>query len=789
MKKYILITFLLGSLNWAQAQELGKLTVDKIMRDPVWMGTSPSGVQWSADSKTVYFQWNPEGASKSSWYYITTANTNPQKLSKEAEIALPSFRGAFNKAKTQKLYEKNGDIFLLDIKSGKSKQITNTLDRESGADFSTNQTSIVYQKGDNLYEQSLTTGELVQLTNFSRSKKRPEPKLNAQEKWLKNEQLVLFDIIKKDDAEAKEQKIEAKFREVKRPKEIGIDDAFVNGVQLSPNGKFVTYRLIKRADGKVADVPNYIDDSGFTTNIPTRTKVGAAQSTSIAYVYDLDRDTSYVINTSTIAGIKDLPDYVKDYPKQLAERQKKNEDREVTVGAPIWNLAGTKAVLTVSSQDNKDRWIMALNPADGSLTLLDRQRDEAWIGGPGIGGSYGGGNIGWFDESHIYFQSEASGYSHIYTMDVNTKAKKQLTTGNWEVQSLDLSNDKKSFYFTANTDHPGITHYYKISVNGGEPVKLTSMKGGNDVSLSPDEKYLADLYSYSNKPWELYLQSNKAGAEAKKITHSTTKEFESYAWRDPEMITFNNRYGTKVYARLYQSANPDPAKPAVVFVHGAGYLQNVHYQWSSYFREYMFHNLLADNGYTVLDIDYTGSSGYGRDFRTGIYRHMGGKDLTDQVDGVKLLVDKYGINPKNIGIYGGSYGGFITLMAMFTQPDVFAAGAGLRSVTDWAHYNHGYTANILNEPYNDEKAYEMSSPINFADGLKGHLLMCHGMLDLNVHFQDIVRLSQRLIELKKDNWELAVFPVENHGFEQPTSWRDEYSRIFKLFQENLKAKN
>jgi dipeptidyl aminopeptidase/acylaminoacyl peptidase len=200
----------------------------------------------------------------------------------------------------------------------------------------------------------------------------------------------------------------------------------------------------------------------------------------------------------------------------------------------------------------------------------------------------------------------------------------------------------------------------------------------------------------------------------------------------------------------------------------------------------MFHNFLADNGYTVLDIDYTGSAGYGRDFRTGIYRHMGGKDLTDQVDGAKLLVEKYGVNPKNIGIYGGSYGGFITLMALFTEPDVFAAGAGLRSVTDWAHYNHGYTANILNEPFNDEKAYQISSPINFAAGLKGRLLMCHGMLDLNVHFQDVVRLSQKLIELKKDNWELAVYPIEDHGFVEPTSWRDEYSRIYKLFEEELK---
>jgi dipeptidyl aminopeptidase/acylaminoacyl peptidase len=325
-----------------------------------------------------------------------------------------------------------------------------------------------------------------------------------------------------------------------------------------------------------------------------------------------------------------------------------------------------------------------------------------------------------------------------------------------------------------------------LPVMGGEPEKLTSVKGDNDVTISPDEKWLAIRYSYSNKPWELYLQANKPGAKAIQITRSTSAEFNSYAWRDAPIITFKNRYGNDVYARLYVPKNPDPAKPAVVFVHGAGYLQNVMYAWSYYFREMMFNNMLTDNGYTVLDIDYSGSAGYGRDWRTAIYRHMGGKDLSDQVDGVKYLVDNYGINPKRVGIYGGSYGGFMTLMAMFTAPDVFKSGAAIRSVTDWAHYNHEYTADILNEPYNDEKAYRLSSPIYFADGLKGNLLMLHGMIDQNVNFQDIVRLTQKLIELHKENWWLAPYPVEDHAFEQPSSWTDEYKRIYKLFQETLK---
>jgi len=200
----------------------------------------------------------------------------------------------------------------------------------------------------------------------------------------------------------------------------------------------------------------------------------------------------------------------------------------------------------------------------------------------------------------------------------------------------------------------------------------------------------------------------------------------------------------------------------------------------------MFHNLLAQRGYVVLDVDYRASSGYGRDWRTAIYRHMGGKDLEDIVDGAKYLVEKEGVNARRIGVYGGSYGGFITLMAMFTTPDVFAAGAALRPVTDWAHYNHGYTSNILNVPQIDPEAYRKSSPIYFADGLKGHLLIAHGMVDTNVFFQDSVRLAQRLIELRKDNWEIAPYPVENHSFTEETSWADEYKRILSLFENYLR---
>ena len=458
------------------------------------------------------------------------------------------------------------------------------------------------------------------------------------------------------------------------------------------------------------------------------------------------------------------------------------EEREINLLGPIWNKTEDIAVVVALSKDNKDRWILLLDPATGELDLLDRQRDEAWIGGPGIGGwGFSTGNMDWMpDDKSIWFHSEESGYSQLYAVNIETKKKTTLTSGDFEVSEAFISTNKKHFYFTANKVHPGVKHFYKMPVWGGELTQITSMKGGNEVTISPNEKYLAILHSTANKPWELYLQENKPGAEAIQITNSTTEEFNKYKWRTPEFITFTAEDGAKVHARLYQPDSPEKQGPAVIFVHGAGYLQNAHKWWSSYFREYQFHNFLVDNGYTVLDIDYRASAGYGRDWRTGIYRHMGGKDLSDNVDGVKFLVDKYDVSPEKIGLYGGSYGGFITLMAMFNHPDVFAAGGALRSVTDWAHYNHGYTANILNTPMEDSIAYVRSSPIYFADGLEGALLMCHGMVDDNVQFQDIARLTQRLIELGKENWELAVYPVEPHGFREPSSWTDEYKRIFKF---------
>ncbi|WP_336514651.1 S9 family peptidase [Pollutibacter soli] len=768
-----------------------KLTVEKIMQDPKWIGTSPSDPEWSEDGQTIYFRWNPQKATSDSLYFFTLKNHKPQKATPEQTRAI-NLTGVrmYNKARTAYTYTFNGDVFYHDKKTGLTKQITQTSDTESAPDFSFNETKIVFQKDRQLYSWTIASGTYTQLTNFRQGTAPPSGKSikpNEQETWLERDQLEQFEVLKQRKENRDAQEAWTKSLPVMRePKAIYTEDQTILGLQISPDGRFISYSLFKAATGaKRTIIPSFVTESGFTTDINGRTKVGAPQGKSNFFIYDAVRDTVYAIRMDSIAGIHDLPDYVKDYPKLLEKAKEKTVNRDVDVSGIRWSTSGKCAILDIRAQDNKDRWLLSWDTSSRKLSIIDRQRDEAWIGGPGIGFFR---STGWIDENNFWFQSEVTGYSHLYIWNQSTKSKMVLTSGKYEVQQAILSLDKKYFYITTNEVHPGEKHYYRLTIADGKKERITTMTGANQVTISPDQKQLAILYSYANKPWELYIQENKPGSAATQITDiAQSEEFKKYSWRDPELISFKAADGAEVWARLYQPAHPHPSKPAVIFVHGAGYLQNAHKWWSSYFREYMFHNLLADNGYTVIDIDYRGSAGYGRDWRTGIYRHMGGKDLSDHVDAAKLLVSKYGVNPKNIGIYGGSYGGFITLMALFNEPGIFTSGAALRPVTDWANYNQGYTANILNEPAQDSLAYRRSSPYYFASGLKGNLLICHGMVDVNVHYQDAVKLAQRLIELGKDNWELASYPMEDHGFVEPSSWTDEYKRIYKLFERTLKS--
>jgi dipeptidyl aminopeptidase/acylaminoacyl peptidase len=766
------------------------LSVDSIMRGPKLVGYPQTGLRWSGDSSRLYFEWRRPDDAEAATYVVGKEGGEPKKLTdEERRSAPPATGGAWDKAHRRVLFVDRGDVVLVDTVANMRRQITRLAGDEGNPRWARQETAVTFTKENNLFLMPLdgggagppgnsanivSSGTIIQLTDIV-PRKRETSETDSQ-KFVKAEEQKLIEHTRVE-AE-KKKKSEEKDKALALPKYELAERQSASDLQLSPDGKHVFFVIAERAEtAKRPNVPNYVTESSYTEDIPARTFVGDAQDKRTLVVMDLDTGKAQVVD-SAFAGT-----------------------REVRWSMPHLSEDGALAISSVRARDNKDRWLVAVDAESGRARVVDTLHDDAWVrevGGFGAGGPGTDASFGFLgSQKRLWFLSERDGWMHLYTVDASAldapagRTARQLTQGKWEITDVALPRDQKTFYITTTEEHPGERHLYSMPVEGGARTKLTSMTGGNAGEVSPDASTIALIHSFSNKPHEVYLMPNRPGAAARQVTTTPTEEWRRFKWVEPQLVTYKARDGVDVYARLFTpemlGARRDPVAPAVVFVHGAGYAQNAHKYWSSYYREYMFHNLLASRGYVVLDPDYRGSAGYGRDWRTAIYRHMGGHDLDDVVDGARYLVEKQRVNAKRIGVYGGSYGGFITLMAMFTSPDTFAAGAALRPVTDWSHYNHAYTSNILNEPQTDPEAYRQSSPMYFADGLKGGLLILHGMVDTNVLFQDSVRLVQRLIELRKEDWSIGIFPVENHGFEEETSWADEYKRIQKLFDEHLKS--
>jgi dipeptidyl aminopeptidase/acylaminoacyl peptidase len=760
------------------------LTLAVISRDAgKWAGSAPAQIRWSTDGKKLHFQWNPERGDRAEQYEldVTDAAAKPRKVPDDERRWLSSNPGSLNRSKTLKVYAFQGDLYLHDVRSGKTRQLTRTSAAESNPSFSFDEKGVLFTSSDNLFEWVIETGEIRQLTDFRRGRDPDEkPKLSKQDEYLEKEQLSLFEIISKQDKDEKEQR-----ERNKRERGPGPDPTYlkenesVSSLQLSPDRTMITFLLTDRSDSskaKVPEMPKYVTKSGYTeterlgTQIggAGRVKVGAAQpSQKLGIVSASDGKVRYVE-----VGLE----------KRAHSFQLVGGDAAPFFGGNVavsWSGDGKHAFCVVRSQDNNDRWIMLLDFANAKSRVLDSEHDDAWI--------LSGGPYGWLpDDSSIWFRSERDGYFHIYTQSITEGSKPHaLTSGKWEVTGVQLSNDKSRFWLTTSEAHPGERHFYSMPITGGPRTRITSGEAVYAVTTSLDEKWLAVSYSAPDSPADLFLMENKPGASPRRLVDSYTDEFKKFAWRKFEVVTIPDAENVALYARLYKPEKPHPLRSAVIYVHGAGYAQSVFKNWGG-FGTTPFFNVLLQAGYTVLDLDYRGSSGYGRDCRTAVYRNMGGKDIDSAVAAAKWLASAQGIDPRRIGIYGGSYGGFFTLMALFKHPGVFAAGAALYPVTDWSHYNHPYTSNILNLPYDDDDAYKRSSPIYFAKGLQDRLLILHGMHDRNVHFQDSVRLVQHLIELKKTGWSFAPMPVEDHGWQNEPSRLDSNRRIFDLFEEVLK---
>ena len=778
------------------ASKNGEITLKQIMSDPQWIGALPTNMGWSVDGSAIVFERERENSALNDVYVIDSNNVGKESKAPLADMHTYRYDERVERGDGVVAFRFKDSVYV-QFTNGKTVQLTRGGNPLSTLSFMTDG-RLMATSGNKFIAINLENGTREELVSWFFDD--APTVVNPAKDYIAEEQQSLIEYIKlqrqnQKDRDAANKQL-ASINTAVAPSPFYFDKSHrLAGISVSPAGNYAVVATTEskptRDDSDI--MPHYIQEDSRIAAKPVRQRVADAEPES----HDL-----WLLNLKTGAKSElnyfNLPGYNDDVLADVkAENAKANgETYEVNrLPRPIklfqswywtkpsirWHKNGNAVAVMLEAWDNKDRWITTVDLEDITLDSQHRLHDDAWV-------NYRFNDFGWLNNSEtLYYQSEYTGYAHVYLQKPG-KTPVALTKGNYIVDDITLSNDDNYIYYKANSEHPGIYEIYRVDTQTKAIETLTNLNGITDYSLSPDGDTLLLSHSKVNRPPELYVKPAEATTVAKQITSSLSEEFASLPWAVPNVVAIESSHtDAPIYARVYLPEGYDSTKKnkAVVFNHGAGYLQNAHMGWSGYFREYMFHSMLVQQGYVVLDMDYRASAGYGRDWRTAIYRQMGTPEVQDLRDGINYLVENANVDRERIGTYGGSYGGFLTFMSMFTAPDLFAAGAALRPVTDWAHYNTPYTSNILNTPDVDPIAYERSSPIYFAEGLEKPLLINAPMVDDNVFFHDTVRLVQRLIELEKEDFETAIYPVEPHGFVQPSSWLDEYRRIYKLFEENL----
>ncbi|WP_394205886.1 prolyl oligopeptidase family serine peptidase [Shewanella waksmanii] len=773
------------------------LTMKQIMADPDWMGVLAKGEYWSDDGSAIYFA-RQAHSSPLLDYYQQPLNASASKLDLNQLHLADQKHGVFNSDKSSKAYIYQGNIFVKAMATGEITQLTKFNRAVTGVQF-LNSGALAYWQGESIFKVHPETGLIEQIADIQMAK--APSKVKEPTSYIAKQQHRLIDYVSMQHNNAKEkQAYQQQLADVDPTMTAEAwylgDKERVVELSLSPDGRYVLLALIDKSYSWRSEhdiMPNYLGSEGYVDAVPARARVAEDNNPGQRLVLlnlqtkdkrDITIEGLTGYNEDVLAAVKKENAAAKGESYSAEQQPRKiqlMQDWGWSQSAIQWHKDGQLAVM-VEAIDNKDRWIATVDLKKGSLQTQHRLHDDAWV-------NYTFNQYGWLNDSNsLYYLSEESGYSQLYIKSLGGQPR-ALTKGNYVVSDITLGPKQTYIYYKANKQHPGIDNVYRVNIQSGESEQLTQWQGQLDYQLSPNGEKLLLKASTRIQPAELFVKT--IGGERKQLTNYTSDAFKQYPWQAPEVVAVPSTHGAKdVYARVYlpQGYSKENADkyPAVIFNHGAGYLQNAHYGFSGYFREFMFHNLLTQQGYVVMDMDYRGSKGYGRDWRTAIYRQMGTPEVQDLKDGVKWMAENVNVDDQRVGTYGGSYGGFLTFMALFNEPELFQAGAALRPVTDWAHYNAPYTSNILNTPDVDPIAYERSSPIEHAQGLQKPLLIMSGVLDDNVFFQDSVRLVQRLIELEKPMFETAIYPVEPHGFKQPSSWLDEYRRIYKLFEQELK---
>ena len=762
--KNVRIVLLLALAVCLQVVHAQTLSVHDIMAEPSIAGMRVDGERLSPDGKQVIYLWNPEGKMPRSLYIQSTSGGAATKLLSPGDLPRPTRQserenklnygvdmrdqfvrdrenqlGNFEWSPDSKklLFTHGGDMYVLTLGEAKPKRFTRTQSPEFGARFLDNE-RILFSQGGNAFVLNTVDSTLVQLTRES------------------NQQNFIS----------------------------------VGNIVPNDNGTMIAYVVTDASKQRQLIVPNYLPEY-VSGGGPRR---GWTEQKLFVTPADGSRENPFEIKLPKSEGVSGF--------------------RRM-----VWTADGQSLIVDRGDKDTKRRQLFFVNgPGTKSeqIILITEETDDKWQAPLSSIFEPNPKNPG-----ELFFGSEKDGYNHLYLAKLTNTPPElqggreisaqggtsystnvsitQLTKGKWQVEWAKWVPNGDHIIYSSTEGNPAEREFFDLSTTNGQKKGLAWSQSGmrtNPQMNDGGEPMLLFSFSQWNRPDDLQVQHACGNCEAinfpKTLTETVPAEFARRAWSVPKFIDIPSRDGKSIKSKIYLPAghNAKQKYPMVIFVHGAGYLQNTINGWNNYYREFMFNDLLTRKGYVVLDIDYRGSAGYGREWRTDVYDFLGGKDYDDQIDAIDYMVKKYSVDQKHIGAYGGSYGGFMAGMLVLRAPERIAAAAALRPVFDWKNYyaaNPSYTAQRLGFPDKNPEAYKRSSPISYADKLERPLLILHGLSDDNVHVQDSMQMVEKLIRLGKTQYfEAMLYPSENHGFVRPESWTDEYERILAFFEKHLK---
>jgi dipeptidyl-peptidase 4 len=714
-----------ASAQNASTQTTKKLTIERLYSLPWLVGTKPEGPKWSPDSQRLAFLWNDEGTN---FYDVWLADRTTGKAVRVTSMPRPLSP-----------VDPGTDIIKLEqqARAETDRGVSDVLWAPDGEHLLFNFHGQLYQVMPGQPPQRLINSDLEQNNASSSPHGNRVAYLSGGNLWV-----MTLDGNK------------ASTKEIYAP---GKNEVSVEEFHWSADGKHLAFIESDASRVPTRGIPNYL---GAETTLPRVKRPFPGEPSESRRLGIVSADGGDV---------------------QWAELG--GDPLDLFFGIS-WSPDSKSILVDKSDLYIKDRRLLLVDPNTGSAKLLLQEVDPKNV------------TAEWWsdwapDGRGIFFISDRDNDYHVYYESITGGEPKRITSGKFAVFSASVCPAARALFVVTNQGKVEERQLFRVPIMGGEPQRITETPGTHSPVPSPDGQYLADIFSSDGTPPDLYLikasASQVAAHSMEQVTHSPLPEFYEFHWVTARYVDFPNvNDGTMLHARLTLPPGFDPTKkyPAIL---GSVYSNSVHNQWGGriFHPTWGLDQYLAQQGYVIMNVDISGSSGYGKSFRQRIGMDYGGVDVDDLYSGVKYLVGQGFVDEHRVGIWGSSYGGLLTSMSLFTRPGVYQAGVAGAPATSLFHAETGEMRTMM-APQDHMEQYAKSSSFLRSGGLHDHLMIIHGMKDDVVLFKDSITLEQRLILQGKDV-ELVVLPNAPHGWDTEgfAQTRFAYRKLVDYFEKYL----